>query len=184
MIASILVAASEEHIDRTHSWIWPEGYELYFGGAAAITIFGLLGWKVFPLARKALNDRTARIQAQLDEAEEAKAKAEREAEEIRHAKGDIDAERARMLAEADEQAAALLAEGRERLEREVAELEAKASADIAAAGAREVDELRAEIARTASVVADRVVVETLDDETHQQLIESFIQRVGATGSAA
>jgi F-type H+-transporting ATPase subunit b len=184
MIASFLVAAAEEHIDRTHSWIWPEGYELYFGGAAAITIFGLLGWKVLPIAQKALNDRTARIQAQLDEAEESKAKAVQEAEEIRRAKGDIEAERARILAEADEQAAALVAEGRERLEREVADLEAKTSADIAAVATREVDELRAEIARTASAVADRVVVETLDDETHERLIESFIQRVGATGSAA
>ena len=184
MIAGILVAAAEEQIDRTHSWIWPEGYELYFGGAAAITIFGLLGWKVLPFARNALNNRTARIQAQLDEAEEAKAKAAQEAEEIRRAKGDIEAERVRILAEADEQAAALVAEGRERLEREVADLEAKTSADIAAVATREVDELRAEIARTASAVADRVVVETLDDETHEQLIESFIQRVGATGSAA
>jgi F-type H+-transporting ATPase subunit b len=136
MIASILVAAAEEHIDRTHSWIWPEGYELYFGGAAAITIFGLLGWKVLPIAQKALNDRTARIQAQLDEAEESKAKAVQEAEEIRRAKGDIEAERARILAEADEQAAALVAEGRERLEREVADLEAKTSADIAAVATR------------------------------------------------
>jgi F-type H+-transporting ATPase subunit b len=184
MIASILVAAAEEQIDRTHSWIWPEGYEIYFGGAAAITIFGLLGWKVLPLASRALNNRTARIQAQLDEAAETKERASREAEEIRRAKGDIEAERARLLGEADEQAAALVVDGRERLDREVAELEAKASADVAAASAREVDELRAEIARTAAAVADRMVVETLDDQTQQQLVESFIQRVGATGSAS
>jgi F-type H+-transporting ATPase subunit b len=180
VIAMNLIAAAEEQIDRTHSWIWPEGYELYFGGGAAITIFGLLGWKVLPLAKKALADRTARIQAQLDEAAEAKASAERQAAEIRQAKGDIGAERERLLAEADAQAEAVLTEGHARLDREVAELEAKADADIAAAAARDVDELRAEIARTASMVADRVVVESVDDETHQQLIESFIQRVGAS----
>jgi F-type H+-transporting ATPase subunit b len=178
MIVSALLGAEE--IDRTHHWLWPEGYELYFGGAAAITIFGLLFWKVGPFAKKALADRTARIQAQLDEAAEATASAERAAAEIRQAKGDIESERARLLAEADEQGEALLAEGRARLDREVAELEAKAAADVTAAAARDVDELRAEISRAAVVAADRVVVEVLDDETQQRLIEEFIQKVGAS----
>ena len=62
----------------------------------------------------------------------------------------------------------------------MAELEAKAEADIAATAARDVDELRAEIARSAADVADRVVAETLDEETHQRLIEEFIQKVGAS----
>jgi F-type H+-transporting ATPase subunit b len=179
MIVARLVPAAEE-IDRTHHWLWPEGYELYFGGAAAITIFGLLAWKVFPFARKALNDRTARIQAQLDEATEAKASAERQAAEIREAKGDIGAERERLLAEADAQAAALLTDGRARLDREVEELETKAAADIQTAAARDVDELRADIARGAADVSERLILETLDDETHQRLIEEYIQRVGAS----
>jgi F-type H+-transporting ATPase subunit b len=179
MIVARLVPAAEE-IDRTHHWLWPEGYELYFGGAAAITIFGLLAWKVLPFARKALNDRTARIQAQLDEATEAKASAERQAAEIREAKGDIGAERERLLAEADAQAAALLTDGRARLDREVEELETKAAADIQTAAARDVDELRADIARGAADVSERLILETLDDETHQRLIEEYIQRVGAS----
>ena len=178
MIVTALIGAEE--IDRTHHWLWPEGYELYFGGAAAITIFGLLFWKVAPFAKKALGDRTARIQGQIDEAAEALASAERAATEIRQAKGDIEAERSRLLAEADEQAAALLTEGGARVEREVAELEAKAEADIAATAARDVDELRAEIVRSAAGVAERVVAETLDEETHQRLIEEFIQKVGAS----
>jgi F-type H+-transporting ATPase subunit b len=168
-----------EEIDRTHHWLWPEGYELYFGGAAAITIFGLLGWKVLPIAKKALADRTARVQAQIDEAAEAKVSADRQAAEIRQAKGDIGAERERLLAEADQQAEAVLADGRARLDREIDELEAKARADIAASSARDVDELRTEIARVASAVSDRVVVETLDEETHQRLIDEYIQKVGA-----
>jgi F-type H+-transporting ATPase subunit b len=180
MIVTALIGAEE--IDRTHSWIWPEGYELYFGGAAAITIFGLLFWKVMPFARKALTDRTARIQAQLDEAADALTSAEQAATEIRQAKGDIEAERSRLLAEADEQAAALLTEGRARVEREVAELEAKAEADISAAAARDIDELRAEIARSATAVAERIVTETLDEDTHQRLVEDFIQKVGAASA--
>lgn len=180
--APVIVSAlfGAEEIDRTHHWLWPEGYELYFAGAAAITIFGLLAWKVLPFAKKALADRTARIQGELDEAAEAKTSAAREAAEIRAAKGDIGAERERLIAEADEQAAALLADGRARLEREAEELLAKAEADLRTAAARDVDELRAEIARAAAAVSERVVLETLDDESHNRLIEEFIQKVGAS----
>ena len=83
--------------------------------------------------------------------------AEAEAAQIRQAKGDIDAERARLLAEAEAQAAAVLADGRARLDDEVAELEAEPVADIAAAGSRVSDELRAEIARCRSPRSTSVV---------------------------
>ena len=80
---------------------------------------------------------------------------------------------------------ALLADGRVRIDVEMAELEARAEADIAAAAGRSTDELRAEIARHSGVAIDRIVDETLDDATHQALIEGFIQRVGAsTGASA
>ena len=111
---------------------------------------------------------------ELDGARDAVAKADAEAQQIRTALGDIGAERSRLLAEADAQAEALLADGRARLEAEVADLHTKADADIAAVASRGSDELRAEIARLASLTADRVVAETLDDETQQRLIEDFI----------
>ena len=30
-VAMSVVVHAEEHIDRSHSWIWPEGYEAWFG---------------------------------------------------------------------------------------------------------------------------------------------------------
>ena len=142
-------------------------------------IIGLLVWKAGPLAKKAFADRTAKVQAELDEAAKAEADADAEATRIRQALGDIETERRRILAEADAQAAALLADGRARLDAEIAELEAKADADIAAAAGRVSDELRNEIARLAASAADRVVERSLDDDTQQRLIEDFIARVGA-----
>jgi F-type H+-transporting ATPase subunit b len=55
----------------------------------------------------------------------------------------------------------------------------KADAEIAAAGNRIGDELRAEIARLSNAAVDHVVTGSLDDATQQELIESFIARVGA-----
>jgi F-type H+-transporting ATPase subunit b len=176
----VLASEGEEHIDRSHSWIWPEGYEIAFGGVASVLIFALLWWKAGPFVRKGLAARTSRIQEELDAATQAKAAAEAESAEIRKAKGDIETERVRVLADADAQAEALLRDGRARLDREVAELEAKADADIAAAELRTSDEMRAEIARLASVATDEVIAAGLDDETHQALIEAYVSGVGAT----
>ena len=124
--------------------------------------------------------RTARIQAELDASAGALADAEAEAAEIRQAKGNIDEERERLLAAADEEAEALLTDGRARLEVELAELEARAAADLEAAAGRSGDELRSEMIRVAGASLGEVVADTLDDATQQELIESFIQRVGAS----
>jgi F-type H+-transporting ATPase subunit b len=175
----LIAAAEEEHIDQTHHWLWPEGYEIVFGGIASILIFALLWWKAGPFVKKMLGDRTARIQAEIDGAATALSKAEAEAAQIRRALGDIGAERARLLADADAQAEALLADGRARLDQEIAELHTKGDADIAAVMCRGSDELRLEVARLASAAADKVALTTLDAETQQRLVEDFIARVGA-----
>lgn len=161
-------------------WLFPETAEILYGGLASLIIFAVLIKFGGPAVKKAFAARTERIQAELDGAANARQAAEVEAAQIRQAKGDIEAERARMLAEAEEQAALVLSEGRARLDQEVAELEARATADIATAGTRVADELRAEIARLTSAAVDHVVTGSLDDATQQELIESFISRVGAS----
>jgi F-type H+-transporting ATPase subunit b len=181
-------AEEEHHFDdqgyTTHHWLLPESAEIIYGGIAFAVIL-LLGWKfkVVPMAKKAFAARTDKIQDELDASANAKRDAEAEAARIRQNLGNIDAERQRLLVEADGQAEALLADGRARLDVELAELEAKADSDIASVGSRTTDELRAEIARLASQAADKVVERSLDDATIQSLIENYIANVGATGRA-
>jgi F-type H+-transporting ATPase subunit b len=175
----MLAAAGEHDPSQTPHWLLPEDYEMIWGIPASILIFALLIWKAGPVIKKGFNDRTARVQAQLDEATDDLSAAEAEAAEIRRALGDLDAERARMLAEADEQAEALLRDGRTRLDNDVIELQAKADADIAALATRSIDELRSEIARLSAAAAEHVVNGQLTEEVHRDLIESFIQKVGA-----
>jgi F-type H+-transporting ATPase subunit b len=180
---SFLAVLAAEDPSQTHHWLWPENYEMIWGVPASIIIFGLLFWKAGPIIVKSFRGRTERVQAQLDEAANDKAAAEAEAAEVRRALGDLEAERTRMLADADEQAAALLRDGVTRLDAEVADLEAKADADIAALASRGVDELRSEIARLSAAAAEHVVNGQLTDEVHRDLIEGFIQKVGATQGA-
>ena len=178
--------AEEEHVVTdsngdvvSHSWILPETAEIIWGGFASLVIF----WALFkfggPAIKKSMAARTERIQKELDAAAADKASAATEAAQIRQAKGDIEGERTRLLADANAQAAAVIEDGRARLAVEVADLEAKAVVDIASAQGRVGDELRAEIARLSSAAVDHVVTGSLDDSTHQELIENFITRVGA-----
>lgn len=153
--------------------------EVVIGGLATLIVFVML-WKfAWPAISDGMKARTARIQSELDESAAARTKAESDAAEIRKSLGDIDGERSRLFADADAQAATLLEEGRARLARELEELEAKAEADIAAAAGRGADDLRADIARYSSQAIEDAVTASLDDATQQELIESFIARVGA-----
>jgi F-type H+-transporting ATPase subunit b len=159
-------------------------WETVISGAASIIVFAMLYKFAAPAIRKSFAARTAGVQSRIDESAAAKLTAATEADRIREAQGDIEAERTRLHAEADSQAAALLVDGRARIDVEMAELEARAETDIAAAAGRSTDELRAEIARHSSVAIDRIVDETLDGATHQDLIEGFIARVGASTGAS
>ncbi|MFM2076709.1 MAG: synthase subunit [Actinomycetota bacterium] len=166
------------HVTTNNPFI-PGFTEVAWGGIASVLVIGLLVWKAGPAVKQFFADRTAKIQKELDDAAADKVAAASEAEGIRHAKGDIESERARILAEAKAQAEVILTDGRARLVTEVAELEARSAADIVAARGRVGDELRAEISRLSSAAVDHVVSGSLDDATHQELIENFISRVGA-----
>lgn len=182
VILGQFVAEDDVSVDEkgivTHSAWLPETPEIIYGGIASIIIFAMLFKFAGPAITKALAARTAKIQKELDGAADDKASAATEAASIRQAKGDIAAERDRLLAEADAQADAMTADFNIRLDDEIAELRTRALADIATARTRGTDELRAEIARLSSSAADRAVAESIDDATQQELIESFIQNVG------
>jgi F-type H+-transporting ATPase subunit b len=175
-IASILAA---EDPTKTHHWLLPETAEMVYGIPASLIVFYMLyrfGW---PAMKKGLEGRTARIQKDLDHAAASRAAADTEAARIRTALGDIEAERARLMSEADAEASRLLSEGRARLEQEAVDLEARADAEAAHLVSRGSDELRGEISQLAAAASEQLVAAELDEATHQQLIEAFIARVGA-----
>jgi len=177
---SLISLIAEADPTQTHSWILPETSEIIYGGISSTLVFLLLVKFAFPLAKKALQGRTEKIAKEMNDAEQMRADADTEAGDIRRAVGDIRNERARLMAEAEAQSEVLLREGRGRITTEVAELEAKAAADLVAAASRIGDELRGEIARLSSTTIDKVVRATLDDKAHQDLVESFINSVGAS----
>jgi F-type H+-transporting ATPase subunit b len=174
---AVILAAEDPTL--SHHWLFPELGEIIYGGLASLVIFALLykfGW---PAAKKGLETRTATIAKQLEDSANALTTAQNDATGIRTALGDVAAERARLLAEADAQAQVMLREGRDRIAAEIAEIEARAEAEIGAARARGSDELRAEISRRAARATAEAVRAAVDERTQQDLIEGFIAKVGA-----
>lgn len=180
MNLSIIFAKEYDDPTQSLNWLLPKPGELIYGGLASLIIFYALyrfGW---PAAKKALEARTAKIQKELDDSAASRSQADADAANIRKALGDVAGERAKLLAEADAQAATLLTEGRARIAAEVADLEARATAEIAASRSRISDELRAEIARLSALATADAVRATLDDRMQQELVDSFISKVGAS----
>ena len=173
-----LLAAESGKAETPHSWL-PENYEIIWGTlATAVVAYGL--WKfAIPQLRTALAARTERIGKDLESSAQTLASAQGAAAQIRASKGDLAGERSRILADAGVTADRVLTEGRQRIAREVEEAHAKADADVALARTRMSADLQADVARIASAATDHVVNGSLDDATHQRLIEDFIAKVGA-----
>jgi F-type H+-transporting ATPase subunit b len=174
-----LVGSEVADPTQTHHWLWPEKAEIIYGGIASVLVFSLLFKLAGPMAKKAFADRTARIQSEMDSAAAALATAHDEAARIRSALGNIEAERSKILAAADEQAGLVLRDGRARIVAEAQDLESKAAADIAAAAGRIQDEIKSEVARLSSAVVERVVKSAMDAAAQQAMVEDFINKVGA-----
>ncbi|MAK83185.1 F0F1 ATP synthase subunit B [Phenylobacterium sp.] len=135
---------------------------------AVLIFFGLLIYLKVPAAMaKALDSRAERIQAELDEAQNLRAEAERLLTEIKAQREETERLAADMLAQAKEDAERMRKDAAVKLEeqivrrtemaeRKIATAEAQAMADVKAAAA----ELAAEAART--VLAGRLAASTTD----------------------
>jgi F-type H+-transporting ATPase subunit b len=157
----------------------PETNEIIWGSIGFAVVFLFL-WKFgFPAIKKAMGERTAKIQGDLDAAERAKADAETVKAEYEAKLADAKAESGRIIEEARQAADQLKADQQSRLNEELTAARAQAQADIDAAKGQAMAELRGEVADIAIGAAEAVVGANLDRATQTQLIEDYIDRVGA-----
>lgn len=143
----------------------------------AVLLFVLSKW-VFPMIVKATVEREQKITAQLAEAEQFRAEANKVLEEHRE-----------LLAGAHGEAQAILAEARQAADRERAtavartkaeqdELLARAKAEIAAEGERARAELRREVADLAIAAAGKVIEQQLDSAADRRIVEDYLDQIG------
>lgn len=154
--------------------------ELYFGGAAFLLVVAFMIWKGGPLISKALGANGDKIRAELDAAAEAQAAADAEIAALRSRLGDAEADGARLVEEARVAAEKLKADAATKAAADAEAIRARAAADAEAMRAQATADLQAELNRRTLAAAEDVVRSSLDDDTQRQLIDQYIDQVGAS----
>lgn len=157
----------------------PETNEIIWGSVGFVVVFLFLAKFGLPAIKKSMEERTAKIQGDLDAAEAAKAEAESIKADYAAKVADAKTESARIIEEARQAADQLKADQQARLNEELAAARASAQADIDAAKGQAMAELRGEVSDIAIGAAEAVVGANLDRAAQTQLIEDYINRVQA-----
>lgn len=183
-IEIILEGGTVEDCRDAPNPLLPETNEIIWGAIGFAVVFGFLYKFGYPAAKKAMNDRAAAVQSDLDAAERAKSDAETVKAEYESKLADAKAESGRIIEEARQSADQLKADQQARLNDELATARAQAQADIDAAKGQAMAELRGEVATIAIGAAETVVGANLDHEAQTRLIEDYINRVQAAPAGA
>ena len=162
--------------------ILPETNELIWGIISFTVLLGLLYKFAWPGIKAGMEARSERIRTDLDAADEAKADAQHLLDDYKAQLADAKNESARIIEEARQTADGLKRDAEQRLQTELAELRTRASADVEAAKQQAIADLRSEVATLAIGAAELVVQKNLDRGTQVQLIENYINQVGARTS--
>jgi F-type H+-transporting ATPase subunit b len=157
--------------------ILPALPELIWGLVGFALLAAFLWGRVFPAVNKVLDERAARIQGQIEDADEQR----RQAEQLRR-------QYEEQLASAREQAAQIVDEARRDAERvrgevtaradeEAQQIVARAREDAEASRARVVQDLRNQVALASVELAGRIVQRELDPERHRALVDQYINEL-------
>ena len=160
--------------------IIPEVTEIIWGGAAFVVLLALMKWKLFPVVRNLMEQRTQRIQDAIDDADRQQAEAAEVKANYEAELADAKAEAARIVDEAREQAGVVRADLQARAEADIAEIRERAAADVEASKRQAIADLQSEVSDIALGAAEAVLGRSLEDqEMQRQLVDDYIARVGA-----
>jgi F-type H+-transporting ATPase subunit b len=162
--------------------IIPELNEIIWGGGAFLILFGFMAWKGFPAVRGAMDARADKIRADLDEADQAKADAQRVQAEYEAQLADAKAEAIRLVDQARVQADELKKDLAARAEVDIAAMRERAAADIEAGRQQAISDLRSEVSEIALGAAERIVGASLDRASQSQLIDAYIDEVASSNA--
>jgi F-type H+-transporting ATPase subunit b len=177
MLIAVL-AQVEEHVSAP-SDLYPEASELIVGAVAFGIVFFFM-WKwVLPRVNEMLAERRTQIQGQLESAEETRQQAEQELADYRTQLANAREEGNRIIEEARTTADQLRRDIQANAEQEAQNTVARAQEEIRAERDRVFNELRAQVGEIAVDLAGRVVGQSLDKQTHEKLIDDYIEQVAA-----
>ena len=135
--------------------------------------------KVPTAAAKALDDRGAKIQAALDEAERLRSEARALLDTLKARREEAEAQAVQMLKDAAEEARQLEAAAKVKLEEQIVRRTALADRRIAQAEQQAAAEVKAAAADLAAHIAETVLRSRLDGMTADPLVDRAVAQLGA-----
>jgi F-type H+-transporting ATPase subunit b len=151
--------------------------EVIWGSIAFFIVAGLIIWKGGPAIKKAMADRTARIETELAEAKSRREAAEAALNASTSDLPDVSEEEDRIRAEAHETAARLKTDLIAKAEAEAEGVRERGKTDVANRKRQARADLQEEIAEATRRAAEDMVKADLDTSAQSDLIESYINQV-------
>jgi F-type H+-transporting ATPase subunit b len=155
----------------------PDFAELLWGAVAFTLLMAFLFIFVFPRLTKTLDERSARIQGRMEEAEAMRVEAQQLRSQYEAQLADSRAEADRIIEEARAQAERLKADAVASAEQEAAGVRARALEEVAAERGRLVQELRGQVAVISVELASKIVQRELDESQHRALVDQYINEL-------
>lgn len=152
-------------------------------GGFLVVLFVLWRWVVPPIQRS-MQRRQDAIREQFEESQRAKDRAEAAEQQYQEALAEARREASRMREEAQEQRTQIVEDAKTEAREQADAMIARAEEQIANERARVTRELRDDLGRLATDLAERLLRESLTDEERQQrVIERFLNELEGSTSA-
>lgn len=177
MVGRVLVLATEDGGVSPELQLLPEPAELIWGlvGFALLMLF--MSRFAFPALNRMLDERAARIQGQIEEAEAQRDDAERLRRQYEEQLANARNQAGEIIEEGRRDAERIRAELVQRAEQEAESITRRARDDADASRARVVADLRNQVAVAAVDLAGRIVQRELDGERHRALVDQYINEL-------
>ncbi len=164
--------------ETTPNFLIPNG-TFFFELICFLVILYILGKYAIPAIASKIDERQEIIRKQIEEAEAARARLEAAEQEYREALAETRRDASRLREQAQAERADIVAEARGEAQAQVAEMLTAAEARLATERQQTILALRNEIGELAMTLSERIVHESLQQDTRQRkLVEDFIAGVG------
>ena len=150
------------------------------GLVAQLINFGILLVLLYIIAykpiRRMLDERSEKVKASMEQAEQMKEVMARTEEQVKEELGAARTERQNILAQAEQVGQQLKEEAREQAKQDAEVIVAKARTEIGRERDEAIAELKREFVDLAIMAAEKVINETLDKEKHRKLIDEVLEQ--------
>lgn len=154
-------------------------------GITAIVVFGIVAFilnsQVWPKITTALDERSEKIQGEIEAAEQARAQAKQALEQYEASLAEARAEAQKMIDDTKAQQATLAADLRAKSEAELADLKDRARRDIESAKRAAISEVYAQASILASTVAGKILEREVSSDDQQRLVEEALRELAPAG---